>query len=241
METAVSIFLLCIMSAFIFRVTGFGFGIVIMTMLPYLMPSYGEATALSGLLALSMSIFVSIRMRKYVTWKRLLPILCTFALISCIAIFLLKRMDDVLLRKILGVALVIISIYFNFLSDRIHFKTTMPYQIGAGVVSGVMGGFFGMQGPPAVLFFVSSEADKEHYLAMLQHYLLLGNIIMAIVRWQNGFVTKTVCLDYLYGIGGVAIGAMIGAYVFNKIPNRIFKYIVYSFIGISGIIIFITA
>lgn len=229
------------MSSFIFRVTGFGFGIVIMTMLPYLMPTYGEATALSGLLALSMSIIVAFKMRKFVTWSRLLPILITFGIISCIAIFMLKRIDDVILRKILGIALVLISIYFTFLSEKIHFKTTMPYQIGAGIISGFMGGFFGMQGPPAVLYFVNSEEDKEHYLAMLQHYLLLGNIIMAIARWRNGFVTEAVGLAYLYGIGGVAIGATIGAYIFKRIPNKIFKYIVYGFIGISGVIIFITA
>ena len=237
MEHAVSIFLLCIVSAFIFRITGFGFGIVIMTVLPYLMPSYGEATALSGLLALSMSIVVAWRMRHYVTWSRLLPILICFSLVSCVAIFMLRQLNDVLLRKILGVALMLISLYFFFLSERIRFKTTLPYQLGAGLISGFMGGFFGMQGPPAVLYFISSEPDKEHYLAMLQHYLLLGNIIMTIARWRNGFVTPAVGLAYIYGIGGVAIGAAMGAWVFKRIPGAVFRKIVYGFIGISGLII----
>ena len=48
-----SIFLLSIGASFIQRTTGFGFGIFIMTMLPFLMPSYGEATTLSGLLAIT--------------------------------------------------------------------------------------------------------------------------------------------------------------------------------------------
>ena len=48
-----SIFLLSIGASFIQRTTGFGFGIFIMTMLPYLMPGYGEATTLSGLLAIT--------------------------------------------------------------------------------------------------------------------------------------------------------------------------------------------
>ena len=42
-----SIFLLSIGASFIQRTTGFGFGIFIMTMLPFLMPTYGEATTLS--------------------------------------------------------------------------------------------------------------------------------------------------------------------------------------------------
>lgn len=241
MNTAILLFLLCIISSFVFRTTGFGFGIVIMTVLPSLMPSYGEATALSGLLAMSMSVVVAYRTRKYVTWKRLLPMLLTFGIISAIAIFTLKRLDDVVLRKILGVILVLISIYFTFFSGKIHLKTTIPYQIGAGTISGFMGGFFGMQGPPAVLYFVSSEPDKDHYLAMMQHYLLLGNIMMTFVRWRHGFVTPTVGMSYLYGIGGVIIGANLGSWVFNRIPNKYFKYVVYGYIAVAGIIIFATA
>lgn len=241
MNTGILIFLLCIVSAFVFRTTGFGFGIVIMTVLPSLMPSYGEATALSGLLAMSMSVFVAYRMRKLVTWSRLLPMLITFGLISAIAIFTLRRMDDVVLRKILGVALVLISIYFTFFSNRIHFRTTVPFQVGAGTISGLMGGFFGMQGPPAVLYFVQSEPDKEHYLAMMQHYLLLGNIMMTCVRWKNGFVTPAVGIDYICGIGGVVIGAALGSWAFSKIPNRYFRYVVYGYIAVAGIIIFVSA
>jgi uncharacterized membrane protein YfcA len=44
----------------------------------------------------------------------------------------------------------------------------------------------------------------------------------------------------LYGLGGVIIGTMLGAYVFKHIPNRIFRYIVYAYICISGFIILIT-
>ena len=100
-----------------------------------------------------------------------------------------------------------------------------------------MGGFFGMQGPPAVLYFISSEPSKEHYMAMAQTYFLVGNAMMTFVRLYNGFVTPAVLDGYLYGIGGVVLGTMLGAYVFNHIPARLFRYIVYAYIGISGLII----
>ena len=62
-----------------------------------------------------------------------------------------------------------------------------------------MGGFFGMQGPPAVLYFIQSEPTKEHYMAMAQTYFLIGNLMMTGVRAYNGFFTTTVAVDYLYG------------------------------------------
>lgn len=236
----ISIFLLSILASFIQRTTGFGFGIFIMTVLPYLLPSYGEATTLSGLLAMTTSLVVSFRMRKYLNWHHLLPILATFIIVSAIAIFCLKRMDNVMLRRILGIVLIITSIWFAFFSERIRLKTNLKTQIGAGTLSGLMGGFFGMQGPPAVLYFISSENDKDRYMALAQTYFFLGNVSMLAVRAYNGFLTPAVGYGYLYGIGGVAIGMAIGGYVFHRLPNRIFKYIVYAYIGISGIIILLT-
>ena len=119
-----SIFLLSIGASFIQRTTGFGFGIFIMTMLPFLMPSYGEATTLSGLLAITTSAAIVWRLRSYVTWQRLWPILLTFIIVSTIAIFALTRIEDHMLRRILGVALILISIYFMLFSQNIKLPTT---------------------------------------------------------------------------------------------------------------------
>ena len=163
MSFVLSIFLLSIGASFIQRTTGFGFGIFIMTMLPFFMPSYGEATTLSGLLAITTSAAIVWRMRSHVTWSRLWPILLTFIIISSIAIFALTRIEDHILRRILGATLILISIYFMLFSQRIKLPTTKKVQVGAGTLSGLMGGFFGMQGPPAVLYFIQSEPTKEHH------------------------------------------------------------------------------
>ena len=77
-SVVIAIFLLSIGASFVQRTTGFGFGIFIMTMLPFFLPTYGEATTLSGLLAITTSAVIVWRMRSYVTWKRLWPILLTF-------------------------------------------------------------------------------------------------------------------------------------------------------------------
>jgi uncharacterized membrane protein YfcA len=233
---ALYIFLLSIGASFVQRTTGFGFGIFIMTMLPFFLPSYGEATALSGLLAMTTSLPIVWRLRRFICWQRLWVILLTFVVVSAVAIFWLTSIEDQLLHIILGCVLVLTSIYFAVFSQRIKLPATRSVQIGAGGLSGLMGGFFGMQGPPAVLYFISSEPSKEHYMAMAQTYFLIGNAMMTIVRLYNGFVTPAVLDGYLYGIGGVAIGTMLGAYVFSRIPTRLFRYIVYAYIGISGLV-----
>ena len=237
----IAIFLLSIGASFVQRTTGFGFGIFIMTMLPFFLPTYGEATTLSGLLAITTSAVIVWRLREHVTWQRLWPILLTFIVVSTIAIFALKRIEDHVLRQILGVALILVSIYFAVFSQKIKLPTTKRVQVGAGTLSGLMGGFFGMQGPPAVLYFIQSEPTKERYMAMTQTYFLIGNVMMTVVRAYNGFFTTTVLTDYLFGLGGVIIGTCLGAFVFKRIPNRLFRYIVYAYIAVSGVIILLSS
>ena len=71
----IAIFILSIGASFVQRTTGFGFGIFIMTMLPFFLPTYGEATTLSGLLAITTSAVIVWKLRGFITWKRLWPIL----------------------------------------------------------------------------------------------------------------------------------------------------------------------
>ncbi len=239
--TALYIFLLAAGASFVQRTTGFGFGIFIMTLLPFIMPSYAEATALSGLLALTTSSVIAFRLRKNVTWNRLIPILVTFIIISAVSICFLARIHDNSLRRILGVVLLFTGLYFAFFNKKIKIGTRVPWQVGAGTLSGIMGGFFGMQGPPAVLYFISSEPSKECYMAMTQMYFCIGNAMMTIVRACNGFVTADVGKGYAIGLGGLALGLLLGEWTFKRIPGKIFPYLVYTYICVSGMIIFITA
>lgn len=230
-------------ASFVQRTIGFGFGIFIMTALPFLMPSYGEAVTLSGLLSLTSATVVMIKYVKFVNWRRLLPIVAAFVVFSSAAIILLDKIEGRSMRMILGVMLLIISLYFSFFKAKLQkiIRPTAEWQLGVGTASGVMGGLFGMHGPPVVLYLVASESDKDHYMGMIQTYAVITNIVMVIVRAWNGYVTPAVGSTFLYALSGLAVGVLAGNWAYKRIPNRIFTYLVYAYIGISGIIIFFTA
>lgn len=242
-ESLFHIILLAAGASFIQRTVGFGFGIFIMTALPFLMPSYGEAVTLSGLLSLTSATVVMMKYLRFVTWKRLLPIFAAFVLMSTIAICMLDRIEGRAMRMILGIMLMIISLYFSFFKAKLQklIRPNTAWQLGTGSVSGVMGGLFGMHGPPVVLYLIVSEPDKDHYMGMIQTYAVITNIAMLAVRAYNGYVTPVVGTAYLYAIAGLVIGILAGNWAFSRIPNRLFTYIVYAYIGISGLVILLTA
>lgn len=226
----------CFGAAFVQRVSGFGFGIFIMTILPSIMPSYGEATTLSGILAASQSIIIAISMRRYISWRNLIPILITFVIVSYFAIQFITAIEDEILKRILGIILIATSIYFFLFSDKIHVKANLPIQVSMGTLSGLMGGLFAMQGPPAVLYFTASERDKENYIATTQVYFLIGNIMMTIFRAQNGYLTLSVGIGYAYAICAAYMGNLCGKMIFDKISSKTLRKIIYAFIAISGIV-----
>lgn len=242
-EQTIYIILLAAGASFIQRTIGFGFGIFIMTALPFLMPSYGEAVTLSGLLSLTSATIVMVKYLKFVTWKRLLPIVASFIIFSTIAICLLDKIEGQAMRRILGISLILISLYFSFFKARLQklIRPTKGWQYGTGAASGIMGGLFAMHGPPVVLYLIVSEPDKEHYMGMIQTYAVVTNITMLAVRAFNGYVTPAVGSSYIYSLIGLAIGVIAGNWAFKHIPNRLFTYIVYAYIGVSGLIILLTA
>ena len=234
--TIVCLTLMCIGAAFVQRVSGFGFGIFIMTALPYLMPSYGEATTLSGTLAAVTSVIIVARMWPWLSWRKLLPILITFLIVSWFAVQFVAHSGEGLLKHILGVVLILASLYFFCLSERVRIKPTLPMQVGMGTLSGVMGGLFGMQGPPAVLYFIASTERKEEYIALAQSYFLIGNLTMTLYRAHNGFLTAAVGEAWCYGIAGVLLGTWLGGKVFDRISVRTLRRVIYAYMAVSGVV-----
>lgn len=235
-QDTIIIVLMSFGAAFVQRVSGFGFGIFIMTVLPYILPSYGEATTLSGLLASVTSAIISYRMRNYIQWKRLLPMLVTFCVVSFFAVLFVASAGDGLMRKILGGILIFASIWFLWLNEKVRVPANMPMQICMGTLSGILGGLFGMQGPPVVLYYIATLKSKEEYMAILQVYFFMGNVFMTICRARCGFLTETVLTNWCYGILAVLLGTWVGTLVFKRLSMPVLRKIIYIYMAISGLI-----
>ena len=236
MFVVIALILLCAGASFVQRVCGFGFGVFIMTMLPFLCPSYGEATTLSGLLAAGQSLYVLLFLWRLVTWKRIFLILFSCTIFSYMAIQYVASASDSILQVLLGVVLILLSLYFLFISPKIQVRPTKTLQISMGAASGVMGGLFGMHGPPAVIYFLATENDKNSYMAVCQAYFFLSNVIMTFFRARNGFLTPFVGWSWLYACVGIVIGTYFGRIVFDKIPGEKLRKIIYIYMIFSGIV-----
>lgn len=222
-------------ASFIQRVTGFGFGIFAMTFLPYIMSAYTEANVLSSMLAMLLSLAVTLRMLREVHWKNLIFPFIGSAVMTFITVNLMKGQGDSILKLLLGVVLILLSIYFLLFSGKIHIRPTWYGGLIAGGLSGVLGGLFSMGGPPVVVYYMESEQDPKHYMATIQAFFTLSNIYSIGVKVSAGFVTHNVLICFAVGLVGMLAGLIVGSRVFDKLDGPKIKKAVYLIMALSGV------
>lgn len=228
-------------ASFIQRVTGFGFGIFAMTFLPYIMSVYTEANVLSSMLAMLLSLAVTVRMLREVHWKNIIFPLIGSVVLTYITVNFMKGQADTLLRLLLGGALILLSIYFLVFSGKIHIRPTWYGGLISGCLSGILGGLFSMGGPPVVVYYMESEQDSKHYMATIQAYFTLSNIYSIGVKVSAGFVTKNVLICFGVGLVGMIAGLVVGGCVFDKMDGPKIKKAVYIIMALSGVANIITS
>ena len=231
------IFLLSIAASFIQRASGFGFGIFVMMFFPFILPSYGEATTLSGLLAGTTALFITVRHYKQICWRSVAIIILFNIIASYFAIEFISSIGNETMKRCLGVALVAVSLYFLFWENKISLLLqSKAARAIIGTISGIMGGMFAMPGPPVVLYCIGAIKDKMQYMATLQALSVVFNLFYTTFRIKAGFLTDSTITYWAIGCGGILIGSFIGAWCFKRISRNTLKKSVCILMIISGII-----
>jgi len=159
-------FALCFLTmggaAMVQNLSGFGFGIVAMSLMPYWMPSYSLSASLTTAMMCVTAAMAAFKGFRLIQWRLLLPPLAAYPLVNYAAISLSLSSTDAHLRHALGVFLIMLSMYFLLLKRRIRLRASVPAGLLAGALGAVMNGLFSMGGPPIVLYMLSASSDEEH-------------------------------------------------------------------------------
>ena len=227
-------------ASYIQGATGFGFGIFAMIFLPMLL-SYTEANVLSSILGTLSALFITVLTFRKIHWKNILFPTVGSIFFGFVAISFVKVQSSQTLMLFLGVALVILSMYFFFFTDKIKIRPTWYAGLIAGIISGFMTGMFSIGGPPVVIYFMQSEENAEKYLATISAYFALSGVISVSMKAGAGFVTVPVLIGLAVGLVGMAVGSFVGKLTRDKIKPNMIKKVVYGFMAVSGAVNIVTS
>lgn len=228
----------CAGGAFVQRVTGFGMGIFAMLFLPYFLPSSGMCAAIMGLMSLISSTVNAVKKRGHIQWRAMLPMVVAAFLVIPGAVALSAYLPQSVLKRLLGVVLVVLSVYFLFFSKRIHLKPTVGSGVAAGVLGGALSGLFSTGGPPAVLYLIHATESNLAYFATIQAYFAMTSVFTTVSRVAAGIMTGEVLLLSAVALIGNLAGNLLGGKVFDRLDaDRLRKIVYISMLASGGLMI----
>jgi len=235
------IILVSVGGGFVQRVSGFGLGIFVMLFFPYLLPGYAMGAAVSCLMSVVGSGYNALCYRKEIRFKLVLPLICAAAVTIPIAVHFSAAAPEALMKRLLGIVLVALSIYFLFFSQKIRIRPTVANGVLAGALGGTLNGLFSTGGPPVVLYLVHAASDPKVYFATIQFYFALTNLYSSVMRLLNGIITWEVMGWFGLSLIGWAAGNHIGVRVFEKLNGESLKRVIYIGMIFSGILMLVQA
>ena len=219
--------------------TGFGCGIVIMLFLPMLL-SVQQSSAISQCASVFICISMAVTYRKSVNlklcikpWVLYFPMYYAFLTIAA-------GINTNFLKPFLGLFLVALSIYCICFSEKIHIKAGFLSALICAGISAVADSFFGIGGPPMVLYFLATTQSKEEYLGSIQTFFTVSCLLGTILRITKGQITLALLPQLVTVIVMLLVGKTIGSLFVKKIDQAMMKKLVYGFVGISGMVTFLT-
>ena len=218
---------------------GFGTTMITMGFLPLIM-AYSKAMGLSIAMVSISTLYVSAKYRDSIRWGVMLPFLIPTAIITGLVNFLSAKVSSEVMYLLLGFMFVAVSIFFFLFSDKIHIKPTPVSGTILGVICGICYGLFASGGPTAALYLLPATKDKKEYLATIQAFLCVNNLIILVISLVLGRLDMA---DLpLVGAGVIAMfaGTLLGLVVHDKIPASAFGKVIYAFVGIGGVWIIVS-
>lgn len=111
----------------------------------------------------------------------------------------------------------------------------LAWLIGCGVCSGILGGAYGLNGPPLVAYGNSQNWDAKTFRATLQAYFLPISLLTLLGYGYQGLWTPDLGRYYLYTLP-VAIPAIyLGRYLNHRLNKKAFLKYVFWGLAIIGL------
>lgn len=233
--TLLSVFGITFLGAFLQSGVGIGLNMTMMLIFPLLF-SMNSSVGISVLISMASGVYLVARLWKKVQWKLIVPCALVSIAIGAFFTFYSVGWNPKIIKVLLGAMFVFLAVYSMFYSDKIHLKPTLPVGLTMGAVSGVSNGLFGIGGPPVGLYLAAAIDDNEAYVASIQGYFLLLNIMSITMRAITGAYFKGSLPVIVAGWVAAVLGTALGVPFFAKLPKNLVRMMVYGIIGVSGLV-----
>ena len=216
---------------------GFGEALVAVPLLAFFIP-LRVATPLAVLISITIAaIIVAQDWKKvhfYSTGWLVLPTLLGIPL----GLLLLTSSHQRTVKGALAALIIAFSAYS--LSGRTPLELRRDHRawlLFFGFTAGVLGGAYGMNGPPLVIYGSMRRWSAQHFRATLQAYFLPASILGMTGYWLSGLWVHDVTRYYLLALPVMLPAVLLGRVINHRMRAEVFMKYAYLGLGIIGAVL----
>lgn len=239
--TTIYVLLIVFAATLIRSAFGFGEALFAVPLLAMRIP-LREATPLAVLISITIAAMVVVQDWKKIHFRStgwlLLPTLAGIPL----GLWLLTSSHQQALKGALAVFLMAFAAYS--LSGRnvlVLHDDHRAWLLGCGFAAGVLGGAWGMNGPPLVIYGSMRRWSAKHFRATLQAYFLPAGLLGMTGYWLSGLWVSAVTHYFLYSLPVIIPAVLLGREVNHRLSGEAFLRYAYAGLGVIGAVLMVQA
>ena len=213
---------------------GFGEALVAVPLLAFCIP-LGVAAPLAVLVSITVAAIVVVQ-----DWKKIHLFSAGWLIFSTlfgvpVGLWLLTSRHQGVVKGALAAIIMLFSIYSLLGRAPMHLpRDNHTWMLGCGFAAGVLGGAYGMNGPPLVIYGAMRRWSAQHFRATLQGYFLPASLIGMAGYWLAGLWTRSVNHYYLLALPVTILGVYLGRVINHRLLHGDFFY-KYLYLALTGI------
>jgi uncharacterized membrane protein YfcA len=234
MNTYIWISFILFLSGFTQGFSGFG---AILIALP-LLSIFLEIKMVIPLVALAaqvITLIVLIQLKQHLDWKKIIPLIISALPGILVGVYFLKRLDKGVIHWILGITLVVYSLYSLLTRARANgIREKWAYLFG--FLGGCLGGALSAAGPPVIVYTSLSDWGKDQIKVTLQGYFVLSGFVVIIAHAINGLTTLPVIRFFAAGLPMLFLGTYVGSRFYGAINEAAYRRIILLLLSGLGVL-----
>jgi len=229
-----------LLAGFVSGLAGFGFGLVLMAILPYLL-SVRVVAPLATLYIPLVFLATIIPVRKHLDWKVLLPVLVGAAVGVPLGVWGLASFPETVVKRVLGAAILAICAYELVLGRRKAVQMRHEWGLPIGLFAGLLTGAFATGGPPVMIYLTARSESRFAIKAAASAYFIVASLYKVPFLWIHRLLTWEVIRLALFMAPAAAAGVVAGMLLFHKVSNKVFRIVVLLLLSVAGLLLVIGA
>jgi uncharacterized membrane protein YfcA len=227
--------LLVVFAATLVRSTfGFGEALIAVPLLAFFLPVQ-EAAPLAVLLSISIAAIVVIQDWKHIHLRSAAGLLAATVLGIPAGLLLLTHTSEQAIKAALGGFIALFALYSLAYTKTRYLQTDKPIALLlAGFFAGVLGGAYGMNGPPLVVYGSLRRWPAQQFRATLHAYFLPASILGMIGFWSAGLWTRAVTHAYITSLPAMLPAVFLGRAINRRITGESFVKYIYAGLLLVG-------